>query len=173
MIEKACRYLCAALVMAGLMVPSASDASSRNGVVKADKVLVVKSERRLYLLRDDAIIAEYGVALGRQPKGRKIMEGDGRTPEGTYVIDWRNPNSRFYRSLHVSYPNAEDKERAARYDTSPGGLIMIHGQPSSSGAGPNGKKRGDWTEGCIAVTNAEIEAIWRSVDDGTPIEIRP
>jgi murein L,D-transpeptidase YafK len=133
---------------------------------KPDKLLLVKSERMLYLLRDGDVVGSYPVSLGRTPKGPKIFEGDGRTPEGLYVIDQRNPSSRFFRSLHISYPNAEDFVRARRYGVSAGGLVMIHGQPADP-------RSGDWTEGCIALTNAQMEEIWSLVDVGTPIEIIP
>ena len=108
--------------------------------------------------------------LGFAPVGPKRQEGDGKTPEGHYRIDWRNPDSRFHRSLHVSYPDAGDVARAAARGVSPGGLIMIHGQPNAL---PAGRVPGDWTDGCIALSNAEIEALWEAVPDGTPIEIRP
>ncbi|GBD26223.1 hypothetical protein HRbin30_01553 [bacterium HR30] len=141
--------------------------------VKADKIVVLKSQRRLLLLRGDKTLKAYRVAIGRDPRGHKLREGDGRTPEGTYYIDWRNPKSKFHLSLHISYPNEADRARARAAGVSPGGNIMIHGL----GRRVAWLGRLHWlvgrTHGCIAVTNREIEEIWRAVDDGTPVEIRP
>jgi murein L,D-transpeptidase YafK len=135
---------------------------------RADAVLVDKSERTLQLLRDGAVIATFSVALGFAPEGHKTQQGDGRTPEGRYVLDWRNPKSRFHLSIHISYPNSADKAQAAARGVSPGGDIFIHGTPWL--ASVTGR---DWTLGCIAVSNADMDAIWASVADGTPIVIRP
>ena len=145
-------------------------------VAKADRVLVVKSQRRLFLLREGRVLAGYRIALGGNPVGPKIFEGDGRTPEGAYVLADRNENSRFHRSIRISYPSPADRQRAWKYGGPPGGDIMIHGQP-----GPGNKsalKRialapSSWTDGCIAVDNAAMDQIWAAVDDGTPIEILP
>jgi murein L,D-transpeptidase YafK len=133
----------------------------------------LKSERRLLLLRDKETLKAYTIVLGRETHGHKMREGDGRTPEGNYRLDWRNPNSRFHLSLHISYPDDADRARAAGAGVPPGGDIMIHGL--RNGLGWIGKLHRfvDWTDGCIALTNREIEEIWRAVDDGTPIEIRP
>jgi murein L,D-transpeptidase YafK len=136
------------------------------------KVVVVKSERKLKLLDGESVIREFEISLGRQPKGAKLRSGDGRTPEGEYVLDWRNPNSQFYRSIHVSYPNDIDRSVARSMGVAPGGMIMIHGQPLNNPY-RYAKLKGDWTEGCIAVSNAAMDEIWESVEDGTPIEIRP
>ncbi|TVR99898.1 MAG: hypothetical protein EA406_01900 [Rhodospirillales bacterium] len=138
--------------------------------LKADKIVVHKSERRLKLMRNGAIFRIYPIDLGFSPTGHKVREGDGRTPEGTYYIDWRNPGSQFHLSLRISYPNAEDEAKADALGVRPGGMIMIHGQPNY--ANPRRPKQ-DWTEGCIAVSNADMEEIWHAVDDGTLIEIRP
>ncbi len=140
---------------------------------KADLIKVDKSARQLQLLRDGEVIASYAVALGNAPEGPKQQEGDERTPEGRYVIDWRNPKSRYFLSLHISYPDANDKARAKEAGVSPGGDIMIHGQPNGyQSAGPALQKF-DWTNGCIAVTNAQMQEIWDAAPDGTPIEITP
>jgi murein L,D-transpeptidase YafK len=141
--------------------------------IKADAVLVLKSKRQLLLLRDGSVLRSFHIALGRNPRGAKIEEGDGRTPEGHYVLDWRNPESRYYRSIHISYPSPSDVERAQALGVSPGSEIMIHGLPN--GLGPIGPAhvRSDWTEGCIAVTDAEMDEIWAMVDSGTPIDILP
>jgi murein L,D-transpeptidase YafK len=137
-----------------------------------DRIVVRKKERRLELLRDGRVVKSYRIALGSNPTGHKLRQGDGRTPEGTYVIEGRNPNSRYHLSLRVSYPDAIDAARAEAEAAAPGGDIMIHGVGRES----RGRKlhpRRDWTEGCIAVSDREIEEIWASVPDGTPIEIRP
>lgn len=159
-----------------LLVAAPAHAVSADGAVaagKADRVLVVKSERKLYLVRDDRVIATYTVALGRSPVGPKVFQGDGRTPEGLYTLDRRNDESRFYRSIHISYPNARDYAEAQKYGDQPGGLVMIHGQAADASAGYFGARSWDWTEGCIAVSNAEMDEIWAATDEGTPIEILP
>lgn len=140
---------------------------------QADRVLVRKADRRLILYRGEEELVGYDIALGREPLGHKQREGDGRTPEGSYLIDWRNPQSSFHLSLHISYPDAEDKARAARRGESPGGMIMIHGLPNGMEWLGAASLLRDWTEGCIAVTNEAIRDIWRRVPDGTPIEILP
>lgn len=138
---------------------------------KADRLVVKKAERRLYLLRGEQRLRTYGIALGFQPIGHKLREGDGRTPEGRYVIDRRNDRSRFHKALHISYPSAQDRLRAEHRDQSPGGLILIHGQPANQAR--SAPLEGDWTLGCIAVANDEIEEIWALTPDGTRIEILP
>ena len=140
---------------------------------KADQIIIVKSERRLSLMRDGQLLRRYVVALGRQPNGPKVQDGDLRTPEGRYRIDWRNPQSKFHRSLHISYPGPGDLARARGLGVDPGNMIMIHGLPNGRAADQIGHPRIDWTHGCIAVTNEEIEEIWRLVDNGTPVIIRP
>lgn len=141
--------------------------------LKADLVLVEKGARRLYLIHKGFIFRSYRIALGYRPNQTKMREGDGRTPEGVYLIDAHNPNSNFHLSLHISYPNSRDMAQAAALGTSPGGMIMIHGLPNGASAAQVQHPSRDWTNGCIAVTNEEIEEIWRFVDDGTPIIIRP
>ena len=138
-----------------------------------DKVLVLKSQRKLLLMRQGAVLRSYRIALGRDPVGPKIREGDGRTPEGSYRLDWRNPRSRFYRSIHVSYPNQHDRRRARERGVAPGGDIMIHGLPNGREAIGRAHAKWDWTEGCLAVTNAEMDQIWSLVPNGTVIEILP
>jgi len=141
--------------------------------VAADRVVVVKADRTMTLYRGTETLRTYKVALGRNPLGPKEEEGDGRTPEGVYVIDGRNPQSAFHRSLHISYPSAGDRRRATNRGVRPGGAIMIHGLPNGLGGLGAAHVLRDWTEGCIAVTDAEIEQIWRMVPNGTRIEIRP
>lgn len=138
-----------------------------------DLVRVGKSERRLELVSGDKVVRSYAVALGASPIGHKSQEGDERTPEGRYVLDWRNPGSGYYRSIHVSYPNADDVAAAKRAGVDPGGMIMIHGQPNGYGWWSWLVQMFDWTNGCIAVTDEEMAEIWQMVEDGTPIEINP
>jgi murein L,D-transpeptidase YafK len=142
-------------------------------VRKADLVVVVKHERKLYLLSEGKVLETYAIKLGRNPKGPKVKAHDGRTPEGTYVIDRRDPQSLFTLALHISYPDAQDRERARRLHVDPGGDIEIHGEPFVTGAISPEKLRRDWTDGCIALSNADMQRVWDRVDDGTPIEIRP
>jgi murein L,D-transpeptidase YafK len=139
----------------------------------ADRVVVEKAARRLSLLHGNQVLKTYAVALGGEPRGRKVCQGDNRTPEGTYVIDSRNRGSRYHRSLHVSYPNATDREAARQARCSPGGDIMVHGLPNGYAWLGRSHTLHDWTLGCIAVTNDEIEEIWRLVPNGTLIEIKP
>jgi len=141
--------------------------------VQADYILVEKSLKLLTLLSNDRPIKIYNVALGRNPDGPKLMEGDKRTPEGRYIIDARNPDSKYHMSLHISYPNEVDREITSLAGVSPGGNIMIHGTGDEYDWMGKFHKVVDWTDGCIAVTNDEIEEIWEFVADGTVIEIRP
>lgn len=142
---------------------------------KADRVLVKKSERKLILLKDGEVIRDYDIALGEAPAGHKQFEGDERTPEGNYILDWRNPNSKFYRSIHISYPNEQDQQFAQAQGRDPGGMIMIHGRPNTSRDPVSAwiLDRMDWTDGCIAVKNDEMDEIWAAIDNGTPIDIHP
>lgn len=136
-----------------------------------DRLVVNKAERRMIAFAKGQPVHIFeGVQLGDAPVGHKQFEGDERTPEGRYTLDWRNPNSRYHLSLHISYPDQAARDFAARQGRSPGGDVFIHGQPNSL---PFGRMSGDWTNGCIALSNAEIEALWLAVKDGTPIEIRP
>jgi murein L,D-transpeptidase YafK len=137
----------------------------------ADKVLVLKGERKLLLIKGNEVLKTYTVSLGGNPVGLKIMEGDRKTPEGNYVLDRHNAHSQYHKSIHISYPNAEDVARARKLGVPTGGDLFIHGLPNDF-VGPS-QEQGDWTNGCIAVTNAEIDEIWRLVADGTPIEIKP
>ncbi len=139
----------------------------------ADKVLIEKQARRLTLFSKGEVIKTYKIALGGNPVGPKERQGDNKTPEGTYIIDSRNGNSGFHLALHISYPNEEDKRRARERGVSPGGDIMIHG--IKNGFAPLGAAHteDDWTEGCIAVTNQEMEEIYKFVPNGTVVEIKP
>jgi hypothetical protein len=139
----------------------------------ADQVLVNKSERLLYLMRRGQVIARYPIKLGLNPYGHKQREGDFRTPEGRYELVRRNPSSRFFLSIEISYPNREDRAVASEAGFRPGGLIMIHGQPNEPKKPPAYYASKDWTDGCIAVSNADMIDIWNRAPLGIPIEIRP
>jgi len=130
-------------------------------------VVVYKGRRRLYLLHEAQVLRAFDFELGFAPEGHKQVEGDGRTPEGAYLIDRKNPNSSFHLSVGISYPNADDRAKARALGQPPGGDIFIHGTPM-----PN-RGDADWTAGCIAVTNREIEDIYAMVEVGTPILIYP
>lgn len=136
-----------------------------------DKVFVDKSARTLQLLSDNKVIKTYHIALGGNPVGHKQQQGDKRTPTGSYILDYKNEKSKFYRSIHVSYPNAADKARAKSRGVSPGGDIMIHGQKNGFGHLAAINQQRDWTDGCIAVTDNEMDEIMAAVEIGTPIEI--
>lgn len=132
-------------------------------------VVINKTARRMYLLHHDTVLKDYNIELGFAPVGHKERRGDGRTPEGTYRIDRRNPNSDFHLSIGIDYPNENDRLRARAAGVDPGGDIFIHGQP-------NGKKRGngpDWTAGCISIKNRQMEDVYAMVKDGTPVSINP
>jgi murein L,D-transpeptidase YafK len=133
----------------------------------ADRVVVLKKERTLQLLSEGKVIKSYKVALGGDPVGPKTQQGDHKTPEGIYVLDSRNAHSQFHKSIHISYPNARDRAAARASRVSPGGDVFVHGWVGAS------HRAKDWTDGCVAVTDEEIEEIWKAVADGTAIEIRP
>jgi murein L,D-transpeptidase YafK len=159
-----------ALAASSMQAFSASDASLQASVM-ADKVLVLKGERKLLLMKGDEVLKTYSVSLGGSPVGPKVRQGDSKTPEGKYVLDRHNAKSQYHRSIHISYPNAEDVARAKKLGVPPGGDVFVHGQPHDFSG--TSQQLGDWTDGCIAVTNAEMDEIWRAVADGTVIEIRP
>ncbi len=141
---------------------------------KADFVVVHKAERKLYLLQNGMPFKEYHVSLGPQPRGHKYREGDDRTPEGRYTLDFKKENSDFYKAIHISYPNQYDLELARVAGVNAGGSIMIHGFPDRPLEFPAAViQKINWTDGCIAVTNEEMDEIWNAVDIGTPIEILP
>jgi murein L,D-transpeptidase YafK len=137
-----------------------------------DRILVEKSERKLSILRGDKVLKTYHVALGRNPIGAKEQEGDNKTPEGIYTIDYRNPKSDYHLALHISYPSAEDITRAAQRGVNAGFDIMIHGLPNGQDRIGAAHRQKDWTAGCIAVTDEEIDELYRVTPDGTTIEIR-
>lgn len=137
----------------------------------ANRVVVLKSERKLVLMNGERALKAYRVALGRYPVGHKFESGDARTPEGRYFISQRLPKSGFYRALQISYPNEHDAARAASRGVNPGGQIMIHGLPNGVSASGVSHPKLDWTQGCIAVTNREMNEIWALVPEGIPIDI--
>ena len=139
----------------------------------ADRILIKKSERKLFLLKKDRILKSVDISLGLVPKGDKLSEGDFRTPEGSYKLTERNPASDFFLSILISYPNGNDNHDAERQGLSPGGQIMIHGQPNVPIHSPDYYRWTDWTDGCIAVSNSNMVDIWLMTDNNTPIEILP
>jgi murein L,D-transpeptidase YafK len=157
---------------AGLLVPDGVPARAAEAAADVALVRVEKSARRLTLLgeRGEVVRVFPGIQLGDEPLGAKQFEGDERTPEGRFVIDYGNENSAYHLSLHISYPDPAAVRAAAAQGRSPGGLIFIHGQPNWLAAG---SLPGDWTAGCIALSNAEMDEVWTLVPDGTPIEIVP
>ncbi len=152
-----------------------AQAQSLLGAVReqADSVLVVKSERKLYLLKAGRILRSFNVSLGLVPRGAKQREGDFRTPEGRYSLDARNVDSDYFLSIRISYPNEADRERARALGVDPGGQIMIHGLPNQPRYELAHYKASDWTDGCIAVSNSDMIDIWLMTTESTPIEIRP
>lgn len=148
----------------------------RDALAKKERVTLVrvdKSERRMWLMNRDKVVREFRISLGGNPIGPKQTEGDQRTPEGNYVIDWRNPVSVAYKSMHISYPNGDDKARARRDGVRPGGDIMIHGQHNGIGWLWWLARHFDWTNGCIGVANHDMDEIIALVRPGTPIVIGP
>jgi murein L,D-transpeptidase YafK len=141
--------------------------------VLADKILIEKKDRKMILLSKGQAIKSYKIALGGNPVGAKERKGDNKTPEGLYTIDSRNKNSKYHLSLHISYPNEKDRKRAKELGVSPGGDIMIHGIKNGMGWVGSIHTWYDWTQGCIAVTDKEIEEIDKLVPNGTVVEIRP
>ena len=150
--------------------PSAVPASA---IEMADRVVVRKAERRLLLMRGDRILRSFDVALGLSPTGPKQREGDFRTPEGNYLLAGRNPNSDFFLAIQVDYPGPDDLRRASEDGVDPGGQIMIHGQPNRPSRPLEYYQSRDWTNGCIAVSNADMVDIWLMTPDNTPIQILP
>lgn len=154
-----------------LFALSSAVAQSFDGNI--DRLIVYKHERKLVLLSQGKELRSYKVALGGEPVGPKTRQDDHRTPEGTYILDSRNPNSHFYKAFHISYPNAKDSAAAKKLGVSPGGDIMLHGLPKEYAWVGKAHALHDWTNGCIAVSNEEMDEIWKLVKVGTPIEIQP
>ena len=159
------------VVLAGAPVSSATSSTTKNLV--ADSMVLEKSHRQLTLYYQGQQVRKYGVALGKNPVGDKLRRGDGRTPEGLFFIEGHNPQSKYHLSLRISYPDAAHRISAAKRGESAGGDIMIHGLPKAFAMIGALHRQQDWTEGCVAVTNEEIEEIWRAVPDGARIFIKP
>jgi murein L,D-transpeptidase YafK len=148
-------------------------AASPTTADQADRIVVEKSAGTMTLMHGAKVLKAYKVALSREPVGAKEREGDHKVPEGEYVVDSKNGHSRFHLALHISYPNASDREKARKLGVRPGGNIEIHGLDGNYAWVGSLQRHVDWTDGCIAVTNSEIDEIWRMVPVGTPVEIRP
>lgn len=158
------------LLIISSFLPLISQAES---LPQIDKVLIIKSERALHLLNRDQPVKTFRISLGKQPVGHKTREGDMRTPEGLYWIDWRKTSEKYQLSMHISYPSPKDRANAYLNGNAPGGMIMIHGTPVDDEY-PEWFFQGlDWTEGCIALQNADMRQVWALVADGTLVEIRP
>lgn len=165
------------LLATGLTWASNIQGFSHNGsqsdIGKVDLVVVDKSKSSMLLMRKGKVLRSYKIAMGDRPKGHKQQEGDQRTPEGRYLLDYKKSDSAYYRAIHISYPNEEDSLRAEALGIDPGGQIMIHGQNPNSSLTPDQAQQLNWTDGCIAIKNHEIDELWRAIDTGTPIEIWP
>ena len=159
------RALAPLLICAFLLMPGVAFG-------EIDRVLVDKSQRKMFLIKKSEIVRQYTIALGGIPKGHKKQEGDQKTPEGVYVLDYVNENSSFYRSMHINYPNLTDKRTAEERGVDPGGMIMVHGQRNGAGMLTGLTQLFDWTDGCIALTNSEMDEFLSLVPVGTEIEIR-
>jgi murein L,D-transpeptidase YafK len=161
-------FLAIAWMSAGGAVQLAAQTAS-----KVDRIVILKSARTLTLMSGTKTVKTYKVALGGQPVGAKDRQGDHKTPEGIYSVDAKNPNSQFHKALHISYPSQVDRGNARKLGVSPGGDVEIHGLGAKWGwIGPK-HRRTDWTDGCIALTNEEIDEIYPSIKVGTLVEIRP
>jgi murein L,D-transpeptidase YafK len=169
-LRRADYVIVALVVFAGATADLAQQAAAP---VAADSVLILKRDHVLELIAGGRVIRSYKVALGRGGLTPKTREGDGLTPEGRYIIDRRNADSEYHLALHISYPNEDDRRRAKKLGVSPGGDIMIHGLPNGKGWVGPAHRAYDWTLGCVAVTDPEIEEIWKMAPVGTPVEIRP
>ena len=162
------RFLGVAIVT--LLIPGLAQAGQ---FPVADKVVIEKDARVLHLVQDGEVFRTFRIALGIRPVGDKLREGDFKTPEGRYLLDTRNPNSDFFLSIHISYPNTVDRNEAKDVGYEPGGAIMIHGQPNIPTHSEAYYRTQDWTNGCIAVSNSDMIDIWLMTGDNTPIEIKP
>ncbi len=167
--------ICGAVAHAEGNLPSSAlvSSSAEAALPLADSVVVRKTERKLYLMRQGEVLRSYKVSLGLRPEGHKQFEGDYRTPEGKYHLTRRNPNSEYFLSIQVDYPNARDVANARKLGVKPGGAIMIHGQPNTPRKNPDYYTNVDWTEGCIALSNSDMVEIWLMTPPNTPIEIAP
>jgi murein L,D-transpeptidase YafK len=156
-----------------LVIPGSSPADSINPGDRADAILIVKHERKLYLLRDNNPLRSYRIALGLNPTGAKQHQWDFRTPEGSYIIDFRLEHSHYFKSLHISYPSPADLKRSSALHRSAGGDIFIHGEPNRPDKPISYYKTRDWTNGCIALADEDLEELWELTAGRTPVEIVP
>ena len=163
--------VCCRFLVLGLLALSSLIQASEFPV--AEIVVIEKEKRKLHLIKDNEIFRSFDIALGIAPVGDKQSEGDFRTPEGDYTLDKRNPDSDFFLSIHISYPNSGDRREARAKGVSPGGQIMIHGQPNEPTYSAAYYKKQDWTNGCIAVSNSDMIDIWLMTPNDIAIEIRP
>jgi murein L,D-transpeptidase YafK len=161
------------LLLVASAVPGVQGSVRANDFPIADKVVVEKGERKLHLLKGGVAFRSFDIALGIRPIGDKEKEGDFKTPEGSYLLDARNPDSEYFLAIHVSYPDSQDRAEARRKGVDPGGAIMIHGQPNDPTRSEAYYRTQDWTNGCIAVSNSDMIDIWLMTAENTPIEIRP
>ena len=161
------------LLLAILALPGWHGSPQAGEFPVADKVVVDKSSRKLHLLKGGVAFRTFEIALGIRPVGDKEHEGDFKTPEGSYLLDARNPDSEFFLAIHVSYPNRGDRVQASEKGLDPGGAIMIHGQPNDPTRSEAYYRTQDWTNGCIAVSNSDMIDIWLMTTENTAIEIRP
>ena len=159
-----------AMALIALLLPGLMQASE---FPVADRVVIEKGARELHLIQDGKAFRTYKIALGIRPVGDKKKEGDFKTPEGKYHLDARNPNSDYFLSIHISYPDRKDRREAGEMGVDPGGAIMIHGQPNDPTRSETYYRTQDWTNGCIAVSNSDMIDIWLMTGENTPIEIRP
>jgi murein L,D-transpeptidase YafK len=169
------RILCTlgALLLGASAVPGGQGSALASDFPIADKVVVEKANRKLHLLKGGVAIRSFPIALGIRPVGDKEREGDFKTPEGSYLLDARNPDSEYFLAIHVSYPDPRDRAEARQKGVDPGGAIMIHGQPNDPTRSEAYYRTQDWTNGCIAVSNSDMIDIWLMTAENTPIEIRP
>jgi len=157
--------LCAILPAGAMTEPASAPPPGR--------IIIKKSARKLFLIKNNRLVDDFTISLGADPTGPKERAGDDRTPEGTYIVNWKNPDSHYFLSLHLSYPNAADRARAAAKGVSPGDNIMIHGLPNQPNHAPAYYRERDWTHGCIAVSNEAMATIWQDVQPGTVVQIEP
>ena len=162
-----------ALAVGVSAVPDGRGSARATDFPVADKVVVEKGKRKLHLLKGGVAFRSFDIALGIRPVGDKEKEGDFKTPEGSYLLDAKNPDSEYFLAIHVSYPNSADRAEARSKGVDPGGAIMIHGQPNDPTRSEAYYRTRDWTNGCIAVSNSDMIDIWLMTADNTPIEIRP
>ncbi len=147
--------------------------SSSFGMPKVDKVVVSKSHYSLSLYSREQLVKRYWVALSPNPRGHKQQEGDKRTPEGTYLLDYKKPDTAYYKAIHISYPNEQDRAEAAAKGLNPGGMILIHGQPNRLASTGTNLQPSNWTDGCIALLNTDMDELWHAIEPGTLIHILP